>query len=68
MSPVHAASPTVITGIGVSPGRVVAPAVLMPDPIAEPPSGRRLPPGTDYAAVSKRTTSEAAPMRFETAA
>jgi phosphoenolpyruvate-protein phosphotransferase (PTS system enzyme I) len=54
VSPVHAASPTVITGIGVSPGRVVAPAVLMPDPIAEPPSGRRLPPGTDYVAVSKR--------------
>ena len=50
----HAASPTVITGIGVSPGRVVAPAVLMPDPIAEPPSGRRLPPGTDYAAEAKR--------------
>ena len=53
-SAVHAPSPTVITGIGVSPGRVVAPAVLMPDPVAEPPSGRRLPPGTDYAAVSKR--------------
>ena len=47
-------SPTVITGIGVSPGRVVAPAVLMPDPIAEPPSGRRLPPGTDYPAEAKR--------------
>ncbi|GEL99946.1 phosphoenolpyruvate--protein phosphotransferase [Cellulomonas terrae] len=47
-------APTIITGIGVSPGRVVAPAVLMPDPVAEPPSGRRLPPGTDYAAVSKR--------------
>ena len=54
MSSVHAPSPTVITGIGVSPGRVVAPAVLMPDPVAEPPAGRRLPPGTDYAAEATR--------------
>ncbi|WP_051274573.1 phosphoenolpyruvate--protein phosphotransferase [Cellulomonas sp. URHD0024] len=50
----QAENPTVITGIGVSPGRVVAPAVLMPDPVAEPPSGRRLPPGTDYAAAATR--------------
>ena len=68
MSPVHAPSPTVITGIGVSPGRVVAPAVLMPDPIAEPPSGRRLPPGTDYAAVSKRIGAASEVVRFDTAA
>jgi len=54
VSAVHPEHPTVITGIGVSPGRVVAPAVLMPDPVAEPPSGRRLPPGTDYAAEAKR--------------
>ena len=54
MSAVHAEHPTVIAGIGVSPGRVVAPAVLMPDPVAEPPSGRRLPPGTDYAAAATR--------------
>jgi len=45
---------TVITGIGVSPGRVVAPVALLPDPVAEPPSGRRLPPGTDYPAEAAR--------------
>ncbi|WP_291885442.1 phosphoenolpyruvate--protein phosphotransferase [Cellulomonas sp.] len=45
---------TVISGIGVSPGRVVAPVALLPDPVAEPPSGRRLPPGTDYAAEAAR--------------
>ncbi|MGY4645913.1 phosphoenolpyruvate--protein phosphotransferase [Cellulomonas sp. URHB0016] len=45
---------TVVTGIGVSPGRVVAPVALLPDPVAEPPSGRRLPPGSDYAAEAAR--------------
>ncbi len=40
----------VVPGIGVSPGRAVGPAAFLPEPVAEPPSGRRLPPGTDYAA------------------
>lgn len=63
MSAVHAEHPTVITGIGVSPGRVVAPAVLMPDPVAEPPSGRRLPPGTDYAAEATRISAASEVVR-----
>src|SRR3954452_24351091 len=29
----------------------------MPDPVAEPPSGRRLPPGTDYAAAATRISA-----------
>lgn len=36
-----------LAGIGVSPGRVAARAVLMPDPIEEPAAGRRLAPGED---------------------
>ena len=40
----------VVPGIGVSPGRAVGPAAFLPEPVAEPPSGRRLPPGTDSAA------------------
>lgn len=46
--------PTVVTGIGVSPGRVVAPAVLMPDPVPEPPVGARLAPGADVVAQAAR--------------
>ncbi|WP_029289479.1 phosphoenolpyruvate--protein phosphotransferase [Cellulomonas sp. HZM] len=46
--------PTVVTGIGVSPGRVAAPAVRMPDPVPEPPAGRRLAPGTDHDAEAAR--------------
>ncbi|ASR54166.1 phosphoenolpyruvate--protein phosphotransferase [Cellulomonas sp. PSBB021] len=46
--------PTVVHGLGVSPGRVVAPAVLMPPPITEPPSGRRLPPGADHRSAADR--------------
>lgn len=45
-------SPTVVHGLGVSPGRVVAPVVLMPEPITEPPSGRRLAPGADHEAAA----------------
>ncbi|GEA83232.1 MULTISPECIES: phosphoenolpyruvate--protein phosphotransferase [Cellulomonas] len=47
-------SPTVLQGLGVSPGRVVAPAVLMPPPVTEPPSGRRLPPSDDHRAAADR--------------
>ncbi|NKY39326.1 hypothetical protein HGA02_07215, partial [Cellulomonas septica] len=46
--------PTVVTGIGVGPGRAVGPAAFLPEPVAEPPSGRRLPPGSDYAAQAAR--------------
>lgn len=46
--------PTVVAGIGVAPGRAVGPAAFLPDPVAEPPSGRRLPPGSDYAAQAAR--------------
>jgi len=65
VSAVQPEHPTVISGIGVSPGRVVAPAVLMPDPVAEPPSGRRLPPGTDYAAEAKRIGQASEVVRAE---
>jgi len=44
----------VLQGLGVSPGRVVAPAVLMPPPVTEPPSGRRLPPSDDHRAAADR--------------
>ncbi|MBO3084562.1 phosphoenolpyruvate--protein phosphotransferase [Cellulomonas fengjieae] len=63
MNPAHVPSPTVITGIGVSPGRVVAPAVLMPGPVPEPPAGRRLPPGTDYAAAATRISAASEVVR-----
>ncbi|GIG22841.1 phosphoenolpyruvate-protein phosphotransferase [Cellulomonas chitinilytica] len=56
---------TVVTGIGVSPGRVVAPVALLPDPVAEPPSGRRLPPGTDYAAEASRIAVASARVQAE---
>jgi len=46
--------PIVITGIGVSPGRVVGVTVLMPDAVAEPPAGRRLAPGEDPVAEAER--------------
>jgi len=63
-------SPTVITGIGVSPGRVVAPAAHLPEPVAEPPHGRRLPPGSDYAAQAARipAASEVVRAALEAAA
>ncbi|NNH05960.1 phosphoenolpyruvate--protein phosphotransferase [Cellulomonas fimi] len=46
--------PVVLRGLGVSPGRAVGPAAFLPEPVAEPPAGRRLPPGTDYAAQASR--------------
>ncbi|MDM7855954.1 phosphoenolpyruvate--protein phosphotransferase [Cellulomonas sp. MW4] len=62
--------PTVITGIGVSPGRVVAPAAHLPEPVAQPPHGRRLPPGSDYAGQAARipAASEVVRAALEAAA
>lgn len=47
-------TPTIVAGIGVSPGRVVARCVLMPDQAPEPPSGRRLAPGEDVVVAAQR--------------
>ncbi|GEL96176.1 phosphoenolpyruvate--protein phosphotransferase [Cellulomonas composti] len=58
-------TPTLVHGIGVSPGRVAAPAVLMPPPVPEPPSGRRLAPGADHVAAAARI--EEASRRVRTA-
>src|SRR4051812_8560594 len=35
----------------------------MPDPVPEPPSGRRLPPGTDYAAEATRISAASEAVR-----
>ena len=53
------ARPTVVHGIGVSPGRAVAPCVLLPEPVGEPPSGRRLAPGDDHAAAAEQISRAA---------
>ncbi|WP_449386574.1 phosphoenolpyruvate--protein phosphotransferase [Cellulomonas soli] len=52
-----------ISGIGVSPGRVVGPAVLLPDPVDEPASGRRLPPGADPAPAAEAIAAASARVR-----
>jgi phosphoenolpyruvate-protein phosphotransferase (PTS system enzyme I) len=57
--------PTVVTGIGVSPGRVAAPAVRMPDPITEPPAGRRLPPGADHDAAARAIAAASERVRAD---
>ncbi|QCB94067.1 phosphoenolpyruvate--protein phosphotransferase [Cellulomonas shaoxiangyii] len=56
-------STTVVTGIGVSPGRVVAPAAHLPEAVAEPPAGRRLPPGADTEAAAARVAEAAEDVR-----
>lgn len=58
-------STSVVTGIGVSPGRAVAPAALLPEPVAEPPAGRRLPPGADTEAAAARVAEAADAVRAE---
>jgi len=58
-------STTVVTGIGVSPGRAVGPAVRLPDAVAEPPAGRRLPPGADTQAAADRVARSADAVRDE---
>ena len=55
-------SPT-ITGIGVSPGRVLGPVVLMPQPIAQPPVGRHLAIGQDRDVAADRITTASAQVR-----
>jgi len=57
-------SPT-ITGIGVSPGRVVGPVVLMPAPIAEPAISDRIAVGVDRATSAQRITTASAQVRDE---
>jgi len=57
-------SPT-ITGIGVSPGRVVGPVVLMPAPIAEPAISDRLAVGDDRTTSAQRITTASAQVRDE---
>ncbi|MCB7136364.1 phosphoenolpyruvate--protein phosphotransferase [Cellulosimicrobium marinum] len=49
----------VITGIGVCPGTVAGPVVLMPEPIAEPSPGLRLPPRADHEAEARRVDEAA---------
>lgn len=49
----------VITGIGVCPGTVAGPVVLMPEPIAEPAPGLRLPPRADHEAEARRVDDAA---------
>lgn len=61
MSPTQ--PPTVVHGLGVSPGRVAAPVVLMPEPVAKPPSGRRLPPGADQRAAADRIAAASQRVR-----
>ncbi len=50
----------VITGIGVCPGTVVGPVVLMPEPIAEPAPGLRMGPREDHEAQARRVDAAAA--------
>jgi phosphoenolpyruvate-protein phosphotransferase (PTS system enzyme I) len=52
-----------ITGVGVSPGRAVAPLVRMPDPVTEPDPEARLDDGADEAAESERIASAASRVR-----
>ncbi|WP_448061219.1 phosphoenolpyruvate--protein phosphotransferase [Cellulomonas hominis] len=56
-------TPTVITGIAVSPGRVVGPAVLLPAPVPEPPAHRRLAPGEDLDAAADRIAEASVRVR-----
>ncbi|WP_454044306.1 phosphoenolpyruvate--protein phosphotransferase [Cellulosimicrobium sp. Marseille-Q8652] len=49
----------VITGIGVCAGTVVGPVVLMPEPVAEPAAGLRLPPRADHEAQARRVDDAA---------
>ncbi|MDQ0423952.1 phosphoenolpyruvate--protein phosphotransferase [Cellulomonas iranensis] len=58
-------STQVVTGIGVSPGRAVGPVVHLPDAVAEPPAGRRLPPGADTDGAAEEVARAAAAVRDE---
>lgn len=48
-----------VRGIGVSAGTAVGPVVVMPEPIEEPPPGRRLAPRDDHRAQSARLSAAA---------
>jgi phosphotransferase system enzyme I (PtsI) len=52
-----------ITGVGVSPGRAVAPLVRMPDPVAEPSPDSRLAADADPAAEAERIATAASRVR-----
>lgn len=54
-----------VVGIGVSPGRAVGPAVRLPAAVAEPPAGRRLPPGADRQAAAEQVAVSAVAVRDE---
>lgn len=56
-------STSVVTGIGVSPGRAVGPAVRLADAVAEPPAGRRLAPGSDTQAAADLVEQAAQAVR-----
>lgn len=49
----------VVHGIGVSAGTAVGPVVVMPEPIEEPPPGRRLAPRDDHRAQADRLAEAA---------
>ena len=55
----------VITGIGVCPGTVVGPVVLMPEAIDEPAPGLRMGPREDHEAQARRVDAAAAPVAGE---
>ncbi|MGH8824739.1 MAG: phosphoenolpyruvate--protein phosphotransferase [Jiangellaceae bacterium] len=52
-----------VTGVGVSPGRAIAPLVHMPRPVAEPAADARLAPDADVAAEKERIATAAAHVR-----
>lgn len=54
-----------ITGVGVSPGRAVAPLVWMPDPVAEPRADLRLADDADPVAEAGRIADAAAEVRAD---
>ncbi|WP_321575453.1 phosphoenolpyruvate--protein phosphotransferase [Oerskovia douganii] len=54
-----------ITGIGVCPGKVVGPVVLLPEPLAEPSPGLRLSPTADLRAEADRIPVAAAQVQAD---
>ena len=54
-----------ITGIGVCPGKVVGPVVLLLEPLAEPSPGVRLSPSADLRAEADRIPVAAAQVQAD---
>ena len=54
-----------ISGVGVSPGRAVAPLIHMPDPVAEPPDDAKLAPDADPNAESARIATAAETVKAD---